>query len=301
MADQFHPELTTVARFLPRRPVRPRTVPILRRLMQGMERRTPEGVQLCGTGDVSVRLHLPPDPEGAPHPAILWIHGGGFLIGSPAQDDRLCRRLSRELGAVVAAVKYRLAPQHPFPIPLHDCHDALAWLAARDDVDSDRVAVGGASAGGGLAAGLALLARDRAEVTLAAQVLAYPMLDDRTALRTDIDERRLRLWDNRSNRLGWSSYTASRPGAAGTSPLAAPARHEDLRGLPPAWVGVGTLDLFHDEDVAYARRLRDAGVPCDLEVVDGAFHAFDGAARHTSVARAFVAAQTRAFATAFAG
>ena len=127
---------------------------------------------------------------------MLWIHGGGYVIGSAAQDDAVCRHLAHELGRLVAAVDYRLAPEHPFPVPLHDCHDALVWLANRGDVDADRVAIGGASAGGGLAAALALLARDRAEVRPAFQLLSYPMLDDRTALRTDIDERHFRLWNN---------------------------------------------------------------------------------------------------------
>jgi acetyl esterase/lipase len=216
------------------------------------------------------------------------------------QDDATCRRFARALGAVVAAVEYRLAPEHPFPTPLHDCHDALAWLASRDDVDADRVAIGGASAGGGLAAGLALLARDRGEVGPVKQVLAYPMLDDRTVLRNDIDERSLRLWDNRANRFGWSSYTGLPPGSPRISGLAAPARHDDLTGLPPAWIGVGTLDLFHDEDVAYAERLRSAGVDCELDIVDGAFHGFDIVRAGAQVSKAFAAAQRTAFAAAFA-
>ena len=212
-------------------------------------------------------------------PAMLWIHGGGYVMGNAAQDDALCRHFAETLGIVVAAVDYRLAPEAQFPVPFQDCYDGLTWLADRNYVDATRLAVGGASAGGGLAAALALLARDRGSLPLALQLLAYPMLDDRTACRTGIDERNFRLWNNRSNRFGWQSYTGSAPGSPGVSPLASPARSEDLAGLPPAWIGVGTLDLFHDEDVAYAGRLEAAGVSCTLDVVPGAFHGFDVVAK----------------------
>ena len=289
-----------MARLLPRRAVSERTLPIIRYLTGLLARRQPDDVEIHTVGDVTVRLHRPPAGTTGPHPAILWIHGGGFVIGTAAQDDGTCRRLARKHDAVVAAVEYRLAPEHRFPVPLDDCHDALVWLAARDDVDAGRVAIAGASAGGGLAAGLALLARDRGEVRPVAQVLAYPMLDDRTVLRDDINQRYLRLWDSRSNRFGWSSYTGLAAGSRGISELAAPARCEDLTGLPPAWIGVGTLDLFHDEDVAYAQRLRDAGVDCDLQIVDGAFHGFDGVRPGSRVARSFLAGQDAALAAALA-
>jgi acetyl esterase/lipase len=199
-----------------------------------------------------------------------------------------------ELGAVVAAVEYRRAPEHPFPSALHDCHDALVWLATLRDVDSSRIVIGGASAGGGLAAALALLARDRGDVQPVFQLLSYPMLDDRTVERTDIDERNFRLWNNRSNRYGWECYLGSPPGAGDVSWLAAPARHGDLRGLPPAWIGVGTLDLFHDEDVKYAQRLRAAGSPCELHIVEGAFHGFDSVRPRAAITRRYRQAQVQA-------
>lgn len=264
-----------------------------------MERRRPDGVEVVEVGEVAVRVHRPSSGAG-PHPGLVWIHGGGMVIGTAAQDDRLCRAFVEATGCVVAAVNYRLAPEHPFPTPLEDCYAALAWLAADPGVDPDRIAIGGASAGGGLAAGLALLARERGEVQPAFQLLVYPMLDDRTALRTDIDEKHLRLWNNRSNAFGWTAYTGLPVGAPEVSPLAAPAREEDLAGLPPAWVGVGTLDLFHDEDVAFAERLRAAGVECKLDVVEGAFHGFDGMAPKAEVVRAFHTAQVEALRGAFA-
>ncbi len=294
-ATPFHPDLRRIARVLPRGVGGPRWLRVTRRLESLAERRRRDGeVTVTRVGATSVRLHRPVDGDGVARPALLWIHGGGFVMGTAAQDDELCCRLARELGIVVAAVDYRRAPEYPFPVPLHDCHDALVWLAARPDVDATRVAVGGASAGGGLAAGLALLARERGEVALVFQLLVYPMLDDRTAVRTDVDERHVRLWNAASNRFGWRSYLGAEPGDAGVDPLAAPARHAELRGLPPAWIGVGSLDLFLDEDRAYAARLREAGVLCELDVVPGAFHGFDAVRPGAGVSRAFRSAQARA-------
>jgi acetyl esterase/lipase len=220
------------------------------------------------------------------------------VIGNAASEDVMCRHIAETLGIMVAAVDYRLAPEHRFPVALHDCYDALTWLADHHDVDSSRIAIGGASAGGGLAAALALLARERAEVPLRFQLLSYPMLDDRTAVRTDIDESNFRVWNNKANGFGWRSYLGSAPGSSVVSELAAPARCEDLSGLPPAWIGVGSLDLFYDEDVAYAARLREAGVECHLDVVPGGFHGFDAVRRKTEVSKAFRSAQQDALANA---
>ncbi len=293
----FHPDLRRAAPWLPRAAVRPRTLKAIR-LSTGLLARIPrKGVTVEALGPISVRVHRPASSPG-PLPALLWIHGGGYVIGSAAQDDAVCRRFADGLGMVVAAVEYRLAPEHRFPVPLHDCHDALVWLAGQPTVDPTRVAVGGASAGGGLAAALGVLARQRGEVPLAFQLLAYPMLDDRTAARTDIDESNFRLWNNGANRFGWQSYTGHRPGSDEVGGLAAPSRLDDLAGLPPAWIGVGTLDLFHDEDLAYARRLREAGVECELDVVEGAFHGFDLVRAKAGVSRAFRSSQLAALGAA---
>ena len=293
----FHPRPAPCCPRLPRAAVRPRTLKPIR-LSTGLLARIPrKGVTVQALGPISVRVHRPASSPG-PLPALLWIHGGGYVIGSAAQDDAVCRRFADRLGMVVAAVEYRLAPEHRFPVPLHDCHDALVWLAGQPSVDPTRVAVGGASAGGGLAAALAVLARQRSEVPLAFQLLAYPMLDDRTAARTDIDESNFRLWNNEANRFGWQSYTGHRPGSDEISGLAAPSRLDDLAGLPPAWIGVGTLDLFHDEDLAYARRLREAGVECELDVVEGAFHGFDLVRAKAGVSQAFRSSQLAALGAA---
>lgn len=282
----FHPELERAARFIPRTIITPRTLPVIRAASRLLLRGTPAGVETLTLGSgVGVRLHRPPGATGT-GPALLWIHGGGYLIGTAAQDDATCRRYARELGITVAAVDYRLAPEHPYPTPLEDCYSALTWLARLPAVDPAQVAIGGASAGGGLAAALALLARDRGEVALAAQILVYPMLDDRSATTHGLDHPNHRMWTQPANRYGWASYL----GDADPN-VAVPARRDDLAGLPPAWLGVGTFDLFHDEDLTYAERLRAAGVPCEVEVVPGAFHGFDGAVPKAEVSKAFLTSQ----------
>ncbi|HVU72790.1 MAG TPA: alpha/beta hydrolase [Mycobacteriales bacterium] len=298
-ADVFHPDLRPIARVLPTRAFSgPRTARLSRFGTAHMRDRRRDGVEVIDLGDgCSVRLYR---PEGLATraPALLWIHGGGFIIGNALQDQARCVALARSANVIVASVDYRLAPEHPFPAGLEDCYRALAWLAARPEVDEARIAVGGASAGGCLAASLALLALER-QVRPAFQLLVYPMLDDRTALRPDRDPGVRRLWDAKSNRYAWSAYLGRPGGAADVSPVAAPARARELGALPPAWIGVGTVDLLYDEGVEYARRLREAGVACDVEVVDGAFHGFD-VLRTTAVARAFEAAQVEALRKALA-
>jgi len=191
-------------------------------------------------------------------------------------------------------VEYRLAPEHPYPAPLEDCYAALTWLTRLPAVDSARVAIGGASAGGGLAAALALLARDRGEVAPILQLLAYPMLDDRSAAKPK--NLNYRLWSPSSNRFGWAAYLGD-----ADPQVAVPARRDDLSGLPPAWIGVGTHDLFLDEDLAYAERLTAAGVPCHVEVVPGAFHGFDLIAPKAQVSQAFFSSQCASLRGAFTG
>jgi acetyl esterase/lipase len=273
----FDPEYQSVARFLPRGIGRSWNLPLIRMLSSLTGRGPdPDNVEIENSGLGQVRVHRPATSGDETLPAVLWLHGGGYLLGSPKQDDELCRQIADELGAIVVAPVYRLSPKHAFPAALDDAYAALTWLAKRDDVDANRLAVAGASAGGGLAAQIALHARDLGEIRLAAQILLYPMLDDRTVNRTDLDESAFRLWDNRANRVGWSAYLGHEAGAAEASPIAAPSRNEDLRGLPPAWIGVGGLDLFRDEDMAYAERLRAADIPCETIVIDGVFHGFDG-------------------------
>lgn len=285
-SEDFHPDLRRIARFAPRHFISSRTLPLLRALtLLHLPGRHKDVEVLTLTNGRSLRLHRPPVAISS-SAAMLWIHGSGYVMGNARQDDQLCRRFVKALGITVAAVDYRLAPQHPYPAALEDCYAALQWLAALPGVDPMRVAIGGASAGGGLTAALALTARDRGEIKPALQLLAYPMLDDRTVAPSGVDTRNYRLWSERSNRFGWKSYL----GDADPN-TAVPARRADLAGLPPAWLGVGTLDLFHDEDLAYAERLKEAGVPCHVEVVPGAFHGFDAVAPGAAVSRAFFDSQ----------
>ncbi|WP_241385088.1 alpha/beta hydrolase [Rhodococcus sp. CH91] len=284
----FHPDLRAAALFAPRRAVSPRSLPVMRMLTRAVRGTDPD-VYVFEPG-VSVRWFGTPASAGAePGAALLWIHGGGYVFGRAAQDDALCRRFADRLGIAVASVDYRLAPEHPYPAPLEDCLRAYEWLRSRPEVDPARIAVGGASAGAGLVAALTFLLRDRRIPAPALQMLVYPMLDDRTVS----GPAHTRMWDARANDFGWASYLG------GADPeIAAPARRTDLSGLPPAWIGVGTHDLFFDEDRAYATRLRAAGVPCALHIVDGAFHGFDSVASRTGVARGFFDEQCTALDTA---
>lgn len=225
--------------------------------------------------------------------ALLWVHGGGLVAGLARWDDGQSASIARDLGIVVVAVDYRLAPRHPYPAALDDCSTAWTWLvdASRSlGVDPARIAVGGQSAGGGLAAALVQRVHDAAGWDPVAQWLYCPMLDDRTAARRELDTAGYYVWSNRANRFGWSAYLHGEPGAATVPPYAVPARRTDLAGLPPTWIGVGDIDLFHDEDRDYAERLTAAGVDTTLYVVPGAPHGFEGWAAGTDVARAFDAA-----------
>jgi len=298
-ATAFHPELRAASRLLPKAAFNARTLGLVRRLMTRRGVPVTEGVTVEQVSDTaSVRLHHPEHRvhDGA---ALLWIHGGGMVMGSAHQDDALCKRFAAALGVTVASVEYRLAPEHPFPAPLDDCLAALEWLAAQPGAHPGRIAIGGASAGGGLAAGLALRAHAEGAARPMFQLLVYPMLDDRTAAQPDSAAKNRRLWSNKANAFGWRSYLNHDPGASDVSPFAAPARAGDLTGLAPAWIGVGTLDLFHDEDLAYAERLRAAGVPCQVEVVDGAFHGFDLIKGEAAISLAFFDSQVKALKVAF--
>lgn len=253
-------------------------------------------VAVSSSRHAKVRLYRPAHVR-TPTPVLLWFHGGGYLLGTHRQDERTCARLARSLEITVAAATYRFAPESPFPAALDDGYASLVWLFREAEalgLRRDRMAVGGASAGGGLAAAVALCARDRGEVSLRMQLLVYPMLDDRTVLRRGVDSRAHRLWSVESNRFAWRAYLRCEPGADGVSPYAAPARCAQVEGLAPAWVGVGTTDLFYEEDVRFARRLEQGGVPCELLVVPGAFHGFDAVARGAPVVAAFERSYTRA-------
>ena len=232
-------------------------------------------------GDVRVRVYSRRDRV-APTAALLWIHGGGMVFGSIEGDDYLCRTWTRRVGCVIVSVEYRLAPEHQYPAHVDDSYAALEWLTTQTDelgIDPARIVLGGASAGGGIAAGTALLARDRGLApALAAQLLVFPMIDDRDATPSTHEITESRVWNRESNRHGWRAYLGDRVGGEDVPIYAAPARStvDDLRGLPPTYIDVGELDPFRDEDIAYATRLLQAGVPCELHVTPGVWHGSEG-------------------------
>lgn len=234
---------------------------------------------------VQVRIYSPPD-AGTPRPCVYWIHGGGYITGSALAVDPRLNRWVEGLDCVVVAVEYRLAPEHPYPTPLEDCYTALSWTVAQAErlgIDPARLVVAGASAGAGLAAAVALLARDRGGPPLAHQVLIYPMLDDRQVTpSSQLDG--APVWGRPANALGWRAYLGPAAGAD-VPAYAAPARAVDLAGLPPAFLAVGAADLFRDETVAYASRLLEAGVAAELHVYPGAPHGFDVIATSAQVSR----------------
>ncbi|MGE0684258.1 MAG: alpha/beta hydrolase [Candidatus Binatia bacterium] len=243
----------------------------------------------AGAPEVFVRIYQPTDRP-ATLPALLWIHGGGYVLGSVERDDLLAKHLAKVGQCVVASVEYRLAPEYPFPAPVEDCYAALKWLASHSaefGVNKARIAIGGASAGGGLAAGLALLTRDRAEVELAFQLLIYPMIDDRNIAPANGTVPDTFVWTRENNLMGWRALLGREPGGADVSPYAAAARGTDLKGLPPAYIPVGDLDLFLDENITYAQRLLAAGVPTELHVYPGAFHGFNGFVPGAAISRRF--------------
>jgi acetyl esterase/lipase len=229
-------------------------------------------------------------PSRSKRPAVLWIHGGGFVSGH-AEVDAGLREIAQRKGWLIVSPEYRLAPEARWHDSLSDNYAALRWIHDNADklgVDRSRIAIGGGSAGGGHAALLALKARDEGEISVRHQVLIYPMLDDRTGStrlpRAGIGEL---LWTAASNRFGWGSFLGMRPGSGRVPSAAVPARRNDLAGLPPAFVGVGGLDLFLDEDIDYATALKASGVATDLVVVPGAYHGFRNIAGAATASRAF--------------
>ena len=239
------------------------------------EKRTIPGSR--GRPDVTIFL-INARPGGM-RPAILHTHGGGFVMGSAASGIADLQAVCKALDCVAVTVDYRLAPETTYAGSIEDNYAGLKWLhdkAEEIGADRRRIAVMGESAGGGHAALLAIAARDRGEVPLVFQCLIYPMLDDRTGSSRAVPAHVGKLiWTAASNRFGWECFLGSAPGARSAPRGAVPARVENLAGLPPAFIGVGSIDLFCDEDVEYARRLNAAGVPAELIVVPGAFHGFD--------------------------
>jgi len=268
LSDEVLPEMRARSFPMPVDPDSIEKVDLQRRMIPGP----------AGAPEVEVHIFTPKQASGA-RPAILHIHGGGYVGGSAEGVEAALRPTAADIDCVIVSVNYRLAPETRFPGAVEDCYAALAWLfesAAELGVDTARLAVKGESAGGGLAAALALLARDRGEYRLAFQCLTYPMLDDRTCVtKTPNPQTGEFLWTPHNNHYGWKALLGVEPGSAGVSAYAAPARAEDLAGLPPTFIATTTLDIFVDENIDYAERLIRAGVACELHIYPGGFHAFD--------------------------
>ena len=224
--------------------------------------------------EVFVRVHQPKTEPTRRRPCVYSMHGGGYVLGSAVMDDLRFDQWCNRFDCVGVSIEYRLAPDTPYPGPLDDCYAGLRWTFAHADqlgIDPTRIGIAGVSAGGGLAAGLALLARDRGEFDIAFQLLECPMIDDRQVTSSSrLDG--LPVWSRESNTFGWRSYLGELHGRDEIPPYAAAARAADLAGLPPALVIVGGADGFRDENIDYALRLNQAGVPCELHVLPGAPH-----------------------------
>jgi acetyl esterase/lipase len=265
-----------------------------------------EKLAIPGRGDAhDVVIYVINAKPGTRRPGILHTHGGGFIFGSAADNLASLQELATTLDCAVVTVDYRLAPETRYIGSIEDNYSGLRWLHDNADklgVDPARLAVMGESAGGGHAALLAITARNRGEVPVAFQCLVYPMLDDRTGSSRPVEGHvGTLLWTAEANRYGWRSFLGQEPGTNTVPSAAVPARETNLAGLPPAWIGVGSIDLFATEDMAYAQRLVAADVMTELVVAPGAFHGFDTVgASSASIVREFTASKIRALKRALA-
>jgi len=299
----FDPELAPALRIIKELmpPVNADTLPVMRAGVPGME--PADNRTLARGGEFLVEERVVPGPAGAPDisllicrpasasiptPAIYHTHGGGMVLGDNRTgiEDQL--NLAQSIGAAVVSVEYRLAPEAPHPAPVEDCYAGLVWTAEHADelnIDPDRIVIAGASAGGGLAAAVTLLARDRGGPVLFGQMLLCPMLDDRNDTPSAVQMAGLGVWTQADNTFGWDALLGAARGTDDVSPYAAPARVTDLSGLPPAFIDVGSAETFRDEDVTYASRIWQAGGRAELHVWPGGFHGFDVMAPDAAVSQ----------------
>jgi acetyl esterase/lipase len=256
-----------------------------------------------GAPAVAVRLYRPKEVRDA-LPALVWMHPGGWVLGNIELEDIMARELVKNVRCAVISVEYRLAPEHPYPAALEDCYAVLKWVAndgKKHGIGKREIAVGGSSAGANLAAGVALLARDRGEVALRFQMLIYPALNDRNLAQVGPNVAENLFWSRENLLMSWQAYLENRQATADVPIYAAPTRARDLSRLPPAFIAVGGLDMFLDECLDYGARLTAAGVNTEVHVYPGAFHAFDAFAPLSRVAQRFVADRNSALSRAFAG
>jgi acetyl esterase/lipase len=290
-------------------PLRAEDIPARRELLAQMSQASDDVLRRDGAVDLEERQI--PGPAGAPDlsvlilrpargsgghggqgralPGVYHTHGGGMVMGtSRTGADQLARWVD-EVGVVAVSVEYRLAPEHPHPAPVEDCYAGLVWTGencAELGIDPSRLIIAGTSAGGGLAAGTALMARDRGGPALSHQMLMCPMLDDRGITPSSQELDGEGVWDRRSNLAGWTALLGDARGGPDVSPYAAPARAQDLTGLPATFIDVGSVETFRDEDIEYAARLSRAGISVEFHLWPGGFHGFDAMAPQTALAQA---------------
>ena len=236
-----------------------------------------------GDPDITVRIYRPLNATGE-LPGVYFIHGGGMILGNVAGEDPVATMICDQVGAIVVSVEYRLAPENPHPAPVEDCYAGLVWMAknAADlGFDPHRLAIYGGSAGGGLCIATALLARDRGGPALKFIMPIYPMIDDTNETPSSHEIVDIGIWDRAGNIEAWEWYL----GGKEADQYAAPTRAQDLSGLPPAFIDVGTVDLFRDEDIAFAQRLMAAGVPTELHIHPGSYHAAETFAADSAMAK----------------
>ncbi|MFB7668877.1 alpha/beta hydrolase [Kitasatospora sp. NPDC056138] len=239
--------------------------------------------------DVPIVLLRPQNASGTV-PALVWFHGGGQVLGFAAQDTPWLKPLSAALGCAIASVDYRLAPETPAPGAAEDGYTAYRWIsdnAADLGLDPTRIGLAGQSGGGGVAAATALLIRDRGAATPLFQLLMYPMLDDRNTTDSSRSITDIGIWDRSTNLMAWQAILGDRAGTDDITPYSAAGRATDLAGLPTTFIGVGELDVFRDENLDYAARLRAHGVPVELHLYPGAYQAFDMFAPQSRLAQSF--------------
>ena len=301
----FDPELSAALAALPpvlQRPMLAQDIPAWREQLALMPPVDDDALRRGGSVELEERQI--PGPQGAPdlsvlilHPAtgtgpwpgVYHTHGGGMVLGDRRTGADELATWVAEIGIVAVSVEYRLAPEHPHPAPVEDCYAGLLWTAKHADelgIDPARLVIAGASAGGGPAAGTALMARDLGGPPLSHQILMCPMLDDRAITPSSQELDGAGVWDRTSNLTGWTALLGDARGGPDVSPYAAPARAQDLSGLPATFIDVGSVETFRDEDIDYAARLSRAGISVELHVWPGGFHGFDGMAPHTALAQA---------------
>ncbi|HDV8361502.1 TPA: alpha/beta hydrolase [Bacillus cereus] len=286
MKNRVHPKLLPALEMIPDFELHPENLPAMR------EQAALILPDIIGDESLSITEEIIEGPDANPLrlkiyrpksndqslPALLWIHGGGYILGSADENDILCVRFAKEANCMVVNVDYRLAPEHPYPAPIEDCYAALKWMADNAEalnIDSNRIGVAGASAGGGLTAALTILARDRQYPSICFQMPLYPMIDDRNNTPSANEIKEGFTWNQKTNEAGWKMYLGELHGTDHIPAYAAAARAEDYRNLPRTYTCVGQLDAFRSETLTYVTKLTEAGVDVEFHLYPGAYHGFE--------------------------